>query len=140
MHIPDKFKKERYEYCMNYPLIKIELKELQQFESNPFASSFTQKVLTNAENCYNNDTIFDDYFAMDDINENIRSTNEIKPYSMLIDVFKKMTNHVEVHCTMDNLNEIRADLNNTIVEAKKRVADTLTLSNIEGTGKFISVT
>ena len=68
MHIPDKFKKERYEYCMNYPLIKIELKELQQFESNQFASSFTQEVSRYGEN---NDSIFDDYFATNEINENV---------------------------------------------------------------------
>ena len=64
-----------------------EHKELQQFESNPLASSFTQEVSTYAENYYNNKTIFDDHFAMDDINENIGFTNKIKPYSMLIDVF-----------------------------------------------------
>ena len=139
-YIPDKFKKENYPYCMNYPLIKVQQKELQQFDSNPFASSFTQEVSTYAENCYNNDTIFDDYFAMDDINENIGLTNEIKPYSMLIDVFKEMTNHLEGHCTVDDINEIRAYLNNKIVEAKKRAVDNLKLSNIEGTGEFISLT
>ena len=74
---------------MNYPLIKVEDKELQKFESNPFASSFIQEVSTYAENYKNNDTIFDDYFAMDDINENVGITNEIKPYSILIDVLRK---------------------------------------------------
>ena len=58
---------------------------------------------TYAENCNNNDTIFDDYFAMDDINEYVGLTNEIKPYSMLIDVFKKMTNHLEDYCTVDDI-------------------------------------
>ena len=43
-YIPDEFKKEKYLYCMNYPLIKVENKEILQFESNPFASSFTQEV------------------------------------------------------------------------------------------------
>ena len=38
---------------------------------------------------------------------------------MLIDVFKEMNNHVEGHCTVDDINEIRAYLNNKIVEAKK---------------------
>ena len=73
-------------------MIKVEDKELQKFESNPFASSFTQEVSTYAENCNNNDTIFDDHFAMDNINEIVSVTSEIKPYSMLIDVCKKMTN------------------------------------------------
>ena len=63
---------------MNYPLIKVEYKELQQFESNPFASSFTQEVSTYVENCSNNDTIFQEYFTMDVINENVGLTNEIK--------------------------------------------------------------
>ena len=56
---------------MNYPLIKVEHKELQHFESNPLASSFTQEVSTYAENFNNNDTIFDEYFAMDEIYENV---------------------------------------------------------------------
>ena len=59
---------------------------------------------------------------------------------MLIDVFKEMTNHLEGHCTVDDINEIREYLNNKIVKAKKRAADKLNLSNIEGTGEFISVT
>ena len=60
---------------------------------------------TYTENYSNNDTIFDDYFAMDDINENVGVTNKIKPYSMLIDIFKVMTNDLEGHCIMDNINE-----------------------------------
>ena len=69
--------------------------------------------------------------------------NEIKPYTMLIDVFKDMTNHLEDHCTVDDINdinEISAYMNNKIVEAKKRTADKMNLSSIEGTGEFISVT
>ena len=100
---------------MKYPLIKVENKELLKFESNPFASSFTQEVLTYSENCNNNDNIFDDYFVMDDINENVGLTNKIKPYSMLIDVFKEMTNYLEGYCTVDDINEMRAYLNNKIV-------------------------
>ena len=79
-YIPNEFKKENYPYCMYYPLIKIEDKELQQFGSNPFASSSTQEMSTYAENCNNNDTIFEEYFTLDDINENVGLTNEIKPY------------------------------------------------------------
>ena len=56
---------------------------------------------------------------------------------MLIYVFKEMTNHLEGHCTVDDMNEIRAYLNNKIVEAKKRAADNLKLFNIEGTGEFL---
>ena len=102
-------------------MIKVKDKQLLQFESNPFASSFTQEVSTYTENCNNNGTIFDEYFAMDDINENVGLTNEIKPYSMLIDVVKEMTNHLEGHCTVDDINEIRAYLNIKIVEAKKEI-------------------
>ena len=75
---------------------------------------------------------------MDDINENVGFTNEVKPYSMLIDVFKEMTNHLEGHCTVIDINEIRACLNDNIVKTKKRAADELNQSNIEGTGEFIS--
>ena len=137
--IPDEFKKEKYPYCMNYPLIKEEDKELQKFQSNPFASSFTQEVSTYVENYNKNDTIFDVYFAMGDINKNVGLTNKIKPYSIIIDIFKEMTHHLEGHCTVDDINEIRAYLNNNIVEAKK-AADNLKLSNIEGTVEFILVT
>ena len=80
------------------------------------------------ENCNKNDTIFDDYFAMDDINGNIGLTNEIKPYSMLIDVFQETRNHLEDHYTVDDINEIRVYLNNKIVKAKKRAAYKLMLS------------
>ena len=59
---------------------------------------------------------------------------------MLIDVFKEMTNHLEGHCTVDDINEIREYLSNKIVEAKKRAADKMNLSNIEAPGEFISVT
>ena len=78
-YIPDELKKENYPYCLNNPLIKKEHKELQQFKSNSSASSITQEVSTHAENCYNNDTIFDEYFAMDGINKNVGLTKEIKP-------------------------------------------------------------
>ena len=117
--ISDEFKDEKYLYFMKHTLIKAEHKELQQFESNPFASSFPQELSIYAENCYNNDTIFDDFFAMDDINEKDGLTNKVKSYSMVIGIFKEMTNHFEGHCTVDDINEIRAYLNNKIVEAKK---------------------
>ena len=48
-YIPDEFKKEKYLYCMNYPLIKRENKVLRQFENNLFVSSVTQEVATYAE-------------------------------------------------------------------------------------------
>ena len=40
--------------------------------------------------------------------------------SILIDVSKELTNHVEGHCIMDDINEIRAYLNNKIIKAKKQ--------------------
>ena len=84
-YIPDKFKKEKYPYCTSYPLIKVEHQE---------------------QNCNNNDTIFDNYCAMDDINEYVGLTNEIEPYSMLVYVFQEITNHLEGHCTVDNINNL----------------------------------
>ena len=59
---------------------------------------------------------------------------------MLIDVFKETTNHLEGLSTVDDINEIRECLNNKIAKAKKRAADKLNLSNIEGIGEFIPVT
>ena len=75
---------------MNYPLINVEDKELQKFESNTFASSFTQEVSTYAENCNKNDTIFDECFAMDDINENVGLTNEINHIQCLLKFLRKI--------------------------------------------------
>ena len=54
---------------------------------------------------------------MDEIEENSGLTNKITPCSILIDI--EMNNHLEGHCTMDDINEIRGYLNNKIVEAKK---------------------
>ena len=104
---------------MNYPLIKVEDNELQQFESNTFASSFTQEVSTYAKNCFDKNIIFYSFFVMNEINENVGLTNEIIPNSMIIDIFKEMTNCLEVHCTVDGINKTRAYLNNKIFEAKK---------------------
>ena len=75
---------------------------------------------TYAENRYNNNPIFDDYFAMDNISEHVDLTNDITPYSMLIDDFKERTIHSEGHCTMDDINEIRAYLHNKIVKGKNK--------------------
>ena len=60
---------------------------------------------------------------MDDSDEIIAFANKITPYSMLIDFFIEMTNHLEGHCTMDDINEISAYLNFKIVEAKKKAVD-----------------
>ena len=48
--VPNEFRRENYPYYLSYPLMKVEDNELQKFESNPFASSFTHKVSTYAEN------------------------------------------------------------------------------------------
>ena len=45
--------------------------ELQQFDSNTLPSFFTQEASLYAENCNDNDTIFYDFFAMNDMNENV---------------------------------------------------------------------
>ena len=58
---------------------------------------------------------------------------------MLIDVFKDMIELLEGHCTVDDINEIRAYLNNKIIKAQKRAVDKLKLPIIKGTGEFISV-
>ena len=84
-------------------------------------SSFTQEVSTYAENSNINDSIFDDYFATDDINKNVGFlTNKITPYSMLIDIFKEMTNHLEGHYTMDDINKIRAYISITKLSKQKK--------------------
>ena len=91
--IPNYFNEDKYPTCINYPSIQVDHEEIQQFESNPFASSFAQEISTYEENCNDNDNLFENYFAMADNVEIVGLTNEIKPYSMLIDVFKELTNH-----------------------------------------------
>ena len=59
---------------------------------------------------------------------------------MLIDFFNDISNHLNGHCAVDDINKIRAHLNHKIVEAKKRAANNLKLSNISEMGEFISVT
>ena len=78
-------------------MIKAEDKKFHQFKNNPFTSSFAQKISTYVENSNNNESIFNNYFASDEINENVGSTNKITPYSMLIDILKEMTNNLEGH-------------------------------------------
>ena len=138
--IPNYFNEDKYPTCINYPSIQVDHEEIQQFESNPFASSFAQEISTYEENCNDNDNLFENYFAMVDNVEIVGLTNEIKPYSMLIDVFKELTNHLEGHSTHEHINELRSYLSNQIVEAKKRAADSLKLSNIEDKSEFILVT
>ena len=50
-----------------------------------------------------------------------------------------MTNHLEGHFTMDDINEICEYLSNKIVEAIKRPADHLNISNNEEEGQIVSV-
>ena len=51
--------------------------------------------------------MFNTLFKNEDIEENIGKTNEIDPCSLLIDTFKEMTNHVEDHCCLEDIMEVR---------------------------------
>ena len=47
-------------------------------------------------------------------------TNNLSPYSMLIDAFKEMTIHLEGHCTTEEINEIILYLTNKVTNYEKK--------------------
>ena len=83
--------------CTNYPLLKIRPRELHAFEKHPFTSSFSQEVVTYDQNLFTDNFLFNTFFKNENIEDKIGKTNEIDPYSLLIDTFKEMINHMEDH-------------------------------------------
>ena len=67
---------------------------------------------------FQQEEVFDNLLEVDD-KCSIGSTNEPSPYSMLIDAFRDMTNHLEGHCTIEEINEIRLYLTNKVTKCKK---------------------
>ena len=52
-------------------------------------------------------------------NENIEydigRTNNIEPYSLLIDIFKEKTNHIKDYCYFEDIMEVREIFNRKII-------------------------
>ena len=114
-----------YPQCINYPFLKVEPKELDQFENNPFTTNFSQEIQKYDEiDNLSEEDFFDNLLEVD--NKCIISiTNKLSPYSMLIDAFKEMTSHLEGHRTIEEINEIRLYFTNKATECKKKAREAL---------------
>ena len=55
----------------------------------------------------------------------IRKTNKIDPYSLLIDIFKEMTDHMDDHCCLEDIMEVREFYTKKIIESKNKAASVL---------------
>ena len=58
---------------------------------------------------------------------------------MLIDKFKEITNHMEDHCCLEDIMEIRKFFTKKIMESKNKAASILKVSN-NNDSKYVSVT
>ena len=58
---------------------------------------------------------------------------------MLIDAFKEMTSHLEGHCTIEDINEIRSYFTNKITELKRKVQQLLKNTQNQDKHSMISV-
>ena len=70
--------------------------------------------------------LFHTFFENQNIEENIGKTNRIDPYSLLVDTFKEMTNHMEDHCCLEDIMEVRKFFTKKILESKNKAASVLT--------------
>ena len=66
-----------------------------------------QEVVTYDQKLFTNLFLFNTFFENENIKENIGKTNKIDPYSLLIDTFKGMTNHMKDHCCLEDIMEVR---------------------------------
>ena len=74
---------------------------------------------------------FTDNFLFNTIfkNKNIGKTNKIDPYSLLIDIFKAMTNHMEDNYCLEDIMEVREFFTKKIIESMNKAASVLIDSN-----------
>ena len=74
--------------------------------------------------------MFNTFFKNENTEDNnIDKTNKIDPYSLLIDKFKEMTNHVEDHCCLEDIMEVREFFTKKIRKSKNKAASILLDSN-----------
>ena len=76
---------QNFPECTNYPNLKVEPREVHPFEKHLFTSSFLQEVVTYDQNLCADNFLFNLFFKSENIEDNIGETNEIDPYSLLID-------------------------------------------------------
>ena len=80
---------------------------MHTFEKNLFTTLFFQKVVTHNQNLNTNNFLCNSFFDNQNIEHNIGKSNKIELYSMLIDIFKAMTNHMKNHYSLEDVMEAR---------------------------------
>ena len=138
--LPSDFVSYGYPQCINYPFLKVEPKELDDFENNPFTTCFSQDIKKFDGNDNVDQQKFFDNILQLQVDSKIGLTNKMSPYAMLIDAFKEMTSHLEGHCTIADINEIRSFFTNTIIESKRKAQHLLTTTSNLEKRSMISVT
>ena len=68
-----------------------------------------------------------------------RKTNKIDPYSLLVDAFKEMTNHMEGHCTSEDIMKVRNFFTDMTIESKNKAASVLKYTE-NNDSEYVSVT
>ena len=104
---------------IDYKFLKVEPKELDQFENNQFTTNFSQEIQKYDENDNVSQEYFFDYLLEVDNKSNIGLTNKLSPYLMLNDAFKEITSNLEGHCTIEEINDIRFYFTNKVIKYKK---------------------
>ena len=62
------------------------------------------------------------FFENESIEDNTSKTNKSDPYSLLIDIFKEMTYHMEDHCCLEDIMEVRGFFTKKIIQSKNKAA------------------
>ena len=137
--LPIKFKVPNFPEYTNYPNLKVQPRELHAFEKHPFFNSLSQEVVAYDHNLFTVNFLFHTFFENENIEQNIVKSNKIDHYSLLIDTFKEMTNHMEDHCDLEDIMEVRKFFNKKILESKNKAVSVLTDSNNDDS-EYLSVT
>ena len=98
--LPMDFKEHDFPVCTNYPNLQVEPRELDAFKTHPFTNTLSQEVVKFDENVLSDCLSFDSFFENEKVEDSIGKTNKINPYSLLVDAFKEMINHMEGHCSL----------------------------------------
>ena len=83
--------------------------------------------------------MFNSFFENENLEDYIGKTNKIDPYSLLIDTFKEMTNHMEDHCCLENIMKVREFFTKKILESKNKAVSIL-LDSSNDDSEYVSVT
>ena len=122
LDIPVEYKKQKSPQCTNNPNLKVQTRKLHAFEKHLFLSSYSQEVVTYDQNLFTGYFLFNLFFKNENIEDNIGKINKIDSYSLLIDTFQEMTNHIENHCCLEDIMEVRKFLTKNIIESNNKAA------------------